>query len=97
MGPDLVTTEIDVAGANCPWCLNEMLDALRRQPGVVAADTSMGDGCLRLEHWQLPVDGLVDVVRTHLHADDMSSGEHLMVKVDPVAAERHCGHREAHG
>lgn len=42
-----VTTEIEVAGVNCPWCLNETLGVLRHQPGVVWVDASMSGQCLR--------------------------------------------------
>lgn len=91
--PPRTTTEIIVEGANCNFCMNETLDLLRRQPGVLAAHSSMTGGCLVVEHEQLPVDDLLDLVRRHLHGVAMSSIEPVMVAVDPRVAELHCTHR----
>src|SRR3546814_14217636 len=73
MSPDAITTEIDIAGANCPWCFNETLDRLRAEPGVVDARASMRGQCLRIEHRGLPTQALVDLVRRHLHGAALSS------------------------
>jgi hypothetical protein len=85
-------TEITVAGANCPWCLNETLDLLRREPGVVAVDANIGGQCLRVRHHDVAVARLLAVIRDHLHADDMSSAEHVMAEIDPQVAGLHCTH-----
>jgi hypothetical protein len=85
-------TEITVTGANCPWCLNETLDLLRREPGVVAVDANIGGQCLRVRHHDVAVDRLLAVIRDHLHADDMSSAEHVMAGIDPQVADLHCTH-----
>lgn len=90
---DVTTTEITVAGANCPWCFNETLDLLRREPGVVGVDANIGGQCLRVRHGGVTVDRLLAVIRDHLHADDTSSAEHVMVEIDPVVADCHCSHR----
>lgn len=81
------TTEIAVAGANCPWCFNETVDALLREPGVTAVGGSITEQYLRVEHQGLDVAALIDVVRRHLHADELSSAEHTMVQVDPRIAD----------
>jgi hypothetical protein len=90
---DLTTTEITVAGANCPWCLNETLELLRREPGVAGVDANIAGQCLRVRHHDIAVERLLAVIRGHLHADDTSSAEHVMVEIDPQVAELHCTHR----
>ena len=90
------TTEITVVGANCPWCFNETVDLLRHEPGVVSVDGSITEQCLRVDHHDVAIERLLDVVRGHLHADDTSSAEHIMVTVDPHVAEPHCAHHHAH-
>lgn len=89
---DVNTTEISVAGANCPWCFNETLDALRAEPGVVAVHGTIGGQCLRVDHTEVATDRLVSIVRQRLHADDISSTEHVMVQIDAGAATLHCTH-----
>lgn len=85
-------TEIAVAGANCPWCLNETLDVLRREPGVVSVAADLGGPCLRIEHDGPSVERLLALIRDHLHAESTSSFEQVMVAVDPQVAELHCSH-----
>jgi glucose-6-phosphate dehydrogenase assembly protein OpcA len=84
------TTEIEIPGANCPWCVNETLDALRRRPGVVAVGTSMSGQCLRVEHRGVDTDQLLDTVREHLHTEAMASAEHVMAAVDAHVAVHVC-------
>ena len=90
---DGITTEIIVSGANCPWCLNETLDLLRREPGVQSADSSAAGQCMRIRHNGVAVDRLLAVIRGNLHANDTSSIEHVMVEIDPRLADLHCTHR----
>src|SRR3546814_3923061 len=92
MSPDAITTEIDIAGANCPWVFNETLDRLRAEPGVVDARASMRGQCLRIEHRGLPTQALVDLVRRHLHGAALSSSEPVMVEIDAHEAALHCTH-----
>ena len=94
---DAVTTEISVVGANCPWCFNETLDLLRREPGVVSATASLTGSCMRIEHHGVAIERLLAVVRGHLHADDTTSAEHVMVAVDPLVADLNCHHRGERG
>ena len=86
------TLEISIVGANCPLCLNETLDALRRVPGIETASASITDQCLRVSHRAVPLDELLGVVRRHLYADVVESSEHVMVEVDPRVAELNCHH-----
>lgn len=44
------TTEMIIEGANCPFCLNDTLEKLRTQPGVVDAHLSATDHCVRVEY-----------------------------------------------
>jgi hypothetical protein len=90
------TTEITIVGANCPWCLDETLDLLRREPGVVSVDANIADECLRVRHRDVAVDRLLAVIRGHLLADDTSSAEHVMVEIDPAVADLHCTHHRRH-
>jgi hypothetical protein len=95
---ETATTEISVAGANCPWCFNDTLDRLRSEPGVVSVAASIAGQCLRVEHDHVPIDRLLAVVRGSLHADDLTSTEHVMIAIDPHVADLHCTHRHTtHG
>ena len=97
--PPTTTTEIDIGGANCPWCLNETVDVLRARPGVVGVDASITGQCVRVEHRGVDIDQLLDTIRTHLHADAVASAEHVMAPVEPHVREhvcqRHAGHAPA--
>lgn len=86
------TTEIAVVGANCPTCFNETLDVLRREPGVRAVDGSITGQCVSIAHDDVDVERLVGIVGQHLHADSVTSGEHVMVQVDPRVADACCTH-----
>lgn len=89
---EVITTEISVAGANCPWCFNETIDSLRAEPGVVAVVGSITERCLRIAHSGVDTDLLVAVVKTNLHGEEIASTEHVMVAVDAHAADLHCTH-----
>lgn len=96
MSDHTTTTEISIPGANCPWCLNETVEVLRAEPGVTSVATSITGQCLRVEHTAVGTDHLLEVVRRHLHADDTSSAEHVMVEVEPALADHHCRRHSAH-
>jgi hypothetical protein len=53
--------------------------------------------CLWVEHVGVPVDRVLSVIRGHLHAEETSSAEHVMVEIDPQVAELHCSHRHRSG
>lgn len=93
---DVRTTEIEVAGANCPWCFEETIDSLRGEPGVVAVHGSMTGRCLRIDHHGLDAERLLGIVRRQLHADEVSPAgpEHVMAEVDPHVADLRCSHGE---
>lgn len=86
------TTEIVIQGANCSLCLNDTLNMLREQPGVVEVHLSATDHCLRIEHEVTATDNYVDLVRVTLHGVTKYGNEIVMVAVDPEVAELHCTH-----
>lgn len=86
------TTEIVINGANCAFCLNDTLEKLRAQPGVVDAQLSATDHCLRVEHEGSDLKPYLDVVRSTLHGVVKYGNELMMVEVDPEVARRHCTH-----
>lgn len=86
------TTEIAVDGANCPWCLEQTLEALRAEPGVLAAQASSTGHCLNVEHHQVEDEHLLEVIRANLHGYDRTPAETLMVQIDPQVASLHCTH-----
>lgn len=86
-------TELRIDGANCPDCLNHTVDVLRATPGVRAVSTSSVGGCLAIEHDDLDPAALSDTIREHLHGITMAGAEIVMVSVDPLVANLHCGHR----
>lgn len=88
-------TELRIDGANCPACLNATLDALRAVPGVRDVGTSSVDGCLVIEHDDVDGATLGAVIREHLHGVAMSGAEIVMVSVEPLVADLHCGHHSS--
>jgi hypothetical protein len=92
---ETATTEISVVGANCPWCFNDTLDVLRREPGVVSVVASIAGQCLSVEHHDVAIERLLAVIRGSLHGDDTTSVEHVMVAIDPHVADLHCTHRHS--
>lgn len=93
---DTIVTEIAVTGANCSWCFNETVERLRCEPGVVAVDASITGQCLHVRHHDVAVDRLLEVIRGHLHANDLSTLERVMDEVEPAVVALHCHHHEHH-
>jgi len=83
-------SEISVEGANCPWCFNETIDRLRVEPGVEAVTGSLTAQCLRVDHDGIAIDSLLELVGAHLHAEEVSATEHVMVRVRPHTAVHCC-------
>ena len=86
------TTEITLGGANCPSCFNETIELLRGEHDVIAVDANIGTQCLRVRHRDVAVDRLLEVIRGHLHADDTSTTEHVMVEIHPLVVDLRCSH-----
>jgi hypothetical protein len=96
-GGELTTTEISVAGANCPWCFNETIDLLRREPGVVSVDATIAGQCLRVVHRDVAIERLVTGVRAPPHAADTYYRSNVLHAVAGRAADLNCLHRHATG
>lgn len=93
----VATTEITVAGANCPWCFNETIDSLRAERGVVAVHGSISTHCLSIDHDGSDEAALVAIVSRNLHGEAVYASEHVMVEVHPQVAELHCCHTHGAG
>lgn len=89
--PETVT-EIDITGSNCPWCVQETLERLRAEPGVITAQATIAGPCIRIVHDGRSDEGLLAVVRRLLHAVDTSLVEATMIEVDAQVADLHCTH-----
>ena len=85
-------TELRIEGADCPLCLNRALDVLRATPGVRDVVASSVDGCVAIEHDDVDLAKLVDILGTHLHGVEMAGAEIVMVSVEPLIASLQCGH-----
>jgi hypothetical protein len=92
-----IVTEIAVPGANCPWCLQETLERLRGEPGVLSADANLAGQCMTIRHRDVALDRLLAVIGGHLRGDQVNSIERVMVDIDPVVAELHCTHHRGDG
>lgn len=89
---EVATIEIDIAGADCPWCLNDSLEALRQLDGVLAVRASAYGHCIEVEHDGVAPDVVFDLLRATLHGIDPSYPETVMVDVDPTPAVHGCRH-----
>lgn len=89
-GPGYQTIELQVPGANCPWCFNDAMDRVRQLVGVADVRASIVGECIEVRYRDVPVSRLVDTLRTYLHGTDDSSHERQMVGVEPHVASS-CG------
>lgn len=84
------TTEMDIKGADCPFCLNATLDALRSRDGVENAFISAVNGCLVVKSHDIDQRVLVDIAATNLHGTATWADETEMVGVKPIITRTHC-------
>jgi regulator of cell morphogenesis and NO signaling len=85
-------TEIKIAGANCPVCLNDALDQLRSLDGVTSVHSSMTGECIQVVHRHVDLAVLLGTVRATVHGIDTSSYEYQMVEIDVEPVVIHCTH-----
>jgi len=85
-------TELRIDGANCPVCLDEMLDQLRDVDGVNSVTASITAGCIAIDHTGLDPERLTSPLRTLLHGTALSGNETVMTGVEPVQLELGCPH-----
>jgi copper chaperone CopZ len=88
-------TNLRIDGANCPFCLNDVIDRLRAIDGVTSVDSSISAGCLAIDHDALDPEDLLNLIRTSLHGVSMASNEIVMSPIDPVISVLHCSHERA--
>lgn len=89
-------TELRVDGANCPLCLNALLDRLRSVPGVNSVTSSISEGCIAVDHDDAAGKDLLEVIGTSLHGIALASNEIVMTTVKPVVTVLHCSHEPPH-
>jgi len=89
-------TNLRVDGANCPFCLNDVIDHLRNVDGITSVDSSISQGCIAIEHDDLDVAGLINTIGTMLHGVIMAANEIVMSPIDPVVSVLHCSHEPSH-
>jgi copper chaperone CopZ len=85
-------TNLRVDGANCPFCLNDLIDHLRTIDGVTSVNSSISEGCIAIDHDDLDVAELLDTIRSSLHGVAMASNEIVMSPIDPVISVLRCSH-----
>lgn len=79
----MTPTVIEFHGANCPWCLNNMLDHLRSHESVVSVRLRSGTGCIEVEHDAADFANLLSGVQTDLRGwRQADNGERLMIDLD---------------
>lgn len=84
------STVIEFHGANCNWCLNDMVSHLRSHPSVRVATLHAGAGCIEVSHDAPDVDGLLVALRADLRGwNQADNGERVMVQV-PVHPSPKC-------
>ena len=78
-------TNLRVDGANCPLCLNDVVNHLRTIDGITSVDSSISDGCIAIDHDDLDMAELIDTIRTSLHGVTMAANE-IVMSPTPLAA-----------
>jgi len=89
-------TNLRVDGANCPFCLNDVIDHLRRIDGITSVDSSISEGCIAIEHDNLDVAELIDTIGRSLRGVTMAANEIVMSSIDPLVSVLRCSHEPAH-
>lgn len=76
-------TLIEFHGANCAWCLNNMLTHLRSHDSVTSAEFNAGTGCIEVDHDTDDFGDLLAGVRADLRGwRQADNGERVMVDLD---------------
>lgn len=88
-------TELQLEGANCPRCLNDVIDRLRAVEGINSVNSSIAAGCITIDHDELTQTDLIAWIGGSLHGVTMASNEIVMTNANPSVAVLPCKH-EAH-
>jgi len=76
-------TLIEFHGANCSWCLNNMLTHLRSHGSVQSAEFQKGTGCIEVDHDAGDFDELFEGVSMDLRGwRQADNGERVMIDLD---------------
>lgn len=74
---------IEFHGANCAWCVNNMLTHLRSHELVTSAEFNAGTGCIEIDHGTVDFDELLAGVRADLRGwRQADNGERVMVDLE---------------
>lgn len=88
----MTTETIDITGADCSWCLNDTLDAVRQLDGVTSVRSSMAGGCVQVDHELVDVAPVIEVLRSGLRGSDVSTNQAQIVAVEPAVTTGSCSH-----
>lgn len=84
------STVVEFQGANCSWCLNDMLGHLRAHDSVMSATLRAGAGCVEVRHHAPDIEELITALRAELRGwRQADNGERVMVQV-PVHPSPTC-------
>lgn len=89
-------TKLHIEGANCPVCLNDVVDRLRGVDGINSVDSSIGEGCIAIDHDELTEADLIAWIGGSLHGVAMASNEIVMNNVVPTISVLPCEHGGDH-
>lgn len=82
-------TLIEFHGANCTWCLNNMLTHLRSHDSVISAEFRAGSGCIEVDHNATDFDEILNGVQADLRGwRQADNGERVMVDLDVHSASQ---------
>lgn len=86
--PAVTRTLIEFHGANCSWCLNNMLTHLRSHESVVSVSYHAGTGCIEVDHDADDAADLLAGIQEDLRGwRQADNGERMMVDLDVHPAE----------
>lgn len=86
-------TLVELSNSNCPWCLNALVDQLRRNPSVDDVRSDAHSGCLVVDHHSIDPGALLGAIETLRAWEVAGNGERVMVNVDAHPATR-CPYRD---
>lgn len=89
--PGEEATTISVAGANCPWCLNEAIDQVKRMDGVTSVTSSMADECIYVVHPGADLAAVLDRLQAGIHGAG-AGPESEMLPLQPSPSDHECRH-----
>jgi copper chaperone CopZ len=89
-------TRLQINGANCSRCLNDVVERLRAADGVNSVESSIGDGCIAVDHDELNESDLIAWIGESLHSVGLASNEIVMNSIVPTVSVLPCEHGADH-